>query len=66
MEASMSESACVNCGEVRAKHHRDGWCFWLSDTDSLPIQSSTTEVAVLQVVDDEGRPLVRSKEHRDG
>ena len=62
----MDDSACVNCGAVRAKHHQDGWCFWLSDTDHLPIRYSTTAVAVLQVVDDKGRPFVRPKEHRDG
>jgi hypothetical protein len=53
----MREQVCMNCGVVRAKQHRDGWCFWLSDIDHLPIQYSETEVAVLQIVDEAGRPL---------
>jgi hypothetical protein len=62
----MREQGCVNCGKVRAKHHRDGWCFWLSDTDHLPIRYSTSEVTVLQLVDEDGHSLRRSPEQGDG
>jgi hypothetical protein len=53
----MAEPVCVNCGAVRQEHHRDGWCFWLSDADHLPIQYSESERTILVVVDDDGQPL---------
>jgi len=46
----------VNCHKRRAEHHRDGWCFWLSDTDHLPIAYSPTMRTVLQLVGEDGRP----------
>src|SRR5262245_55648058 len=63
-EASVPQPLCVNCHKRRAEHHQDGWCCWLSDTDHLPIQYSATERAVLQLVDEEGRPLVAPQELR--
>ena len=54
----MAARRCVNCGAWRQDHHRDGWCFWISDTDHLPIQYSATEVTLLQLVDDNGEALV--------
>lgn len=56
----MAIIACVNCGASRAKHHREGWCFWLSDEEHLPLQYSEGErtVFVLELVDDAGEPLI--------
>jgi hypothetical protein len=56
-EAYVPTPVCVNCHKRRAAHHRDGWCFWLSDADHLPIQYSTTTRTVLQLVGDDGQPL---------
>jgi hypothetical protein len=62
MEAEMSEALCVNCKKPRNRHHRDGWCYWLSETDHLPIQYSTRERTVLVLVDETGQPLVAPPE----
>jgi hypothetical protein len=57
-EEGMREQACVHCGAVRAQHHQNGWCFFLSDTDRLLVQYSETQVSVMELVDEQGRPLV--------
>lgn len=48
---------CVNCGAMRAEHHPDGWCFWISDKEHLPLAYSTEERTILQLVDENGQPL---------
>jgi len=65
-EGQAVQPACVNCGQAQANHHRDGWCFWLSDTDHFPLQYSATAQTIVVLVDDQGRPLGAPREQGNG
>jgi hypothetical protein len=56
-EWTVAPPACVNCHKPWDQHHRKGWCFWLSETDHVPISYSPTTRTVLQLVGDDGHPF---------